>query len=142
SAWLVDTVVSWVYFVPIVCVIGLLILLLQQPKYKVKLTPLYSLSIIILLLLVSFVFIIYQFYFADHQQRANKNYVQNSMYNSQQQSELVNKMQTTKNDDERIDLRVDEQDNTPMYQHFKGLSLYSSIFHHNILDFYYDHLKI
>ena len=142
SAWLVDTVVSWVYFVPIVCVIGLLILLLQQPKYKVKLTPLYSLSIIILLLLVSFVFIKYQIYFADHQQRANKNYVQSSMYNSQQQRELVNKMQTTKNDDERIDWRVDEQDNTPMYQHFKGLSLYSSIFHHNILDFYYDHLKI
>ena len=80
SAWLVDTVVSWVYFVPIVCVIGLLILLLQQPKYKVKLTPLYSLSIIILLLLVSFVFIKYQIYFADHQQRANKNYVQSSMY--------------------------------------------------------------
>lgn len=29
-----------------------------------------------------------------------------------------------------------------MYQNFKGLSLYSSIFHHNILDYYYDSLKI
>ena len=51
-------------------------------------------------------------------------------------------MNQTKNDDQRINWRVDEQDNTPMYQNFKGLSIYSSIFHHNILDFYYDALKI
>ena len=142
SAWLFNTIVSWVYFVPIVSIIGLLILLLQEPKYKVKLTPLYSMSIFILLLLVSFVFIKHQIYFVDHQQRANKNYVQSSMYNSRLQRELVHKMQATTNEDERIDWRVDEQDNTPMYQQFKGLSLYSSIFHHNILDFYYDYLQI
>lgn len=51
-------------------------------------------------------------------------------------------MNQNKHEDERIDWRVNEQDNTPMYQHFKGLSLYSSIFHHNILDYYYDALKI
>lgn len=51
-------------------------------------------------------------------------------------------MKNSKREDERIDWRVNEQDNTPMYQHFKGLSLYSSIFHHNILDYYYDALKI
>ena len=44
--------------------------------------------------------------------------------------------------DERIDWRVNEQDNTPMYQHFKGMSVYSSIFDHNILDYYYDDLQI
>lgn len=51
-------------------------------------------------------------------------------------------MNQNKHEDERIDWRVNEQDNTPMYQHFKGLSLYSSIFHHNILDYYYDALKL
>lgn len=51
-------------------------------------------------------------------------------------------MNTHKLEDERIDWRVNEQDNTPMYQQFKGLSIYSSIFDHNILDFYYDELKI
>ncbi len=58
------------------------------------------------------------------------------------QRSLVKEMKQTKNDDQRINWRVDEQDNTPMYQNFKGLSIYSSIFHHNILDFYYDALKI
>lgn len=58
------------------------------------------------------------------------------------QRSLVKEMNQTKNDDQRINWRVDEQDNTPMYQNFKGLSIYSSIFHHNILDFYYDALKI
>ena len=51
-------------------------------------------------------------------------------------------MNHSKTEDERIDWRVNEQDNTPMYQFFKGSSLYSSIFHHNILDYYYDDLKI
>ena len=65
-----------------------------------------------------------------------------SFYNSAIQRSLVKEMNQTKNDDQRINWRVDEQDNTPMYQNFKGLSIYSSIFHHNILDFYYDALKL
>ena len=64
------------------------------------------------------------------------------MYSSELQRALVKQMNDSKRNDERIDWRVNEQDNTPMYQHFKGLSLYSSIFHHNILNDYYDDLKI
>ena len=44
--------------------------------------------------------------------------------------------------DERIDWRVNEQDNTPMYQHFKRVKFVFKYFHHNILDYYYDALKI
>ena len=51
-------------------------------------------------------------------------------------------MNQTKNDDQRINWRVDEQDNTLCIKILKGLSIYSSIFHHNILDFYYDALKL
>ena len=91
--------------------------------------------------MVSFVFIKNQIYFKDHQERANTFYINSSLYSSDLRS-LVNTMKNSKREDERIDWRVNEQDNTPMYQHFKGLSLYSSIFHHNILDYYYDALKI
>lgn len=83
-----------------------------------------------------------QIYFQDHQDRANTFYANSSLYSSDLQRALVKEMKNSKKDDQRIDWRVNEQDNTPMYQNFKGLSLYSSIFHHNILDFYYDALKI
>ena len=88
--------------------------------------------------MITFVFIKIKFSFQDHINRANKRYINSSFYNSAIQRSLVKEMNQTKNDDQRINWRVDEQDNTPMYQNFKGLSIYSSIFHHNILDFYYD----
>src|SRR5699024_2657644 len=56
--------------------------------------------------------------------------------------QLVSQMNYSNSEDERIDWRVNEQDNTPMYLFFKGTSIYSSIFDHNILDYYYDVLKI
>ena len=80
--------------------------------------------------------------YKDHTDRGNTFYINSSLYSSDLQRALVKEMNQNKHEDERIDWRVNEQDNTPMYQHFKGLSLYSSIFHHNILDYYYDALKI
>ncbi|HLR19542.1 MAG TPA: YfhO family protein [Staphylococcus sp.] len=142
SAWHYDKFVSWVYYMPIVCTIGLLILLVKEAKIRTKLTSIFILSIMILSVLVSFVFIRNQIYFEDHVQRASSYYVNASLFNTPLQRQLVTEMQNEKSEDERIDWRVNEQDNTPMYQQFKGLSLYSSIFDHNILDFYYDELKI
>ncbi|RIL71844.1 hypothetical protein BUY49_05110 [Staphylococcus devriesei] len=134
--------VAWLVLVPIVSLIGLFILILKDRKYRLKLSYIYGISIILLSIMVSTVFIKNQIYFNDHQERANTFYVNSSLYSSDLQRSLVNEMDHAKREDERIDWRVNEQDNTPMYQHFKGLSLYSSIFHHNILDFYYDALKI
>lgn len=96
----------------------------------------------ILTVLVSTVFIRNQIYFEDHVKRANAYFVNASLFNTPLQQQLVKDMNTHKLEDERIDWRVNEQDNTPMYQQFKGLSIYSSIFDHHILDFYYDELKI
>ncbi|MFG6257449.1 YfhO family protein, partial [Staphylococcus epidermidis] len=120
----------------------LLILLIKEKKVRYYLTYLYSISIAALSLMITFVFIKNQIFFQDHINRANKRYINSSFYSSAIQRSLVKEMNQTKNDDQRINWRVDEQDNTPMYQNFKGLSIYSSIFHHNILDFYYDALKI
>ncbi|MFQ3726354.1 YfhO family protein [Staphylococcus equorum] len=142
SAWQYDKFVSWLWYMPIVSVIGLLILFVKEPKIRTKLTHLFILSIMILSVLVSVVFIRNQIYFDDHVQRANSYYVNASLFNTPLQQQLVTNMKKEKSEDERIDWRVNEQDNTPMYQHFKGMSLYSSIFDHNILDYYYDDLKI
>lgn len=142
SAWYYSDFVSWLWFTPIVSVIGFLILLVKEAESRVKLTYLFIISIMILNLLISFVFIRNQIYFEDHVERANKSYINASLFNTPLQRQLISQMTHYKSEDERIDWRVNEQDNTPMYQHFKGVSIYSSIFNHNILDYYYDALKI
>lgn len=133
---------AWFILVPIVSLIGLMVLIIKDRTYRFKLSYLYSVSIILLSILVSIVFIKNQIYYKDHTDRGNTFYINSSLYSSDLQRALVQEMNQNKHEDERIDWRVNEQDNTPMYQHFKGLSLYSSIFHHNILDYYYDALKI
>lgn len=133
---------EWIVFVPVVSLIGLLILIVKERKVRIHLTYFYIVSIVALNMMVSFVFIRNQIYFPDHRNRANTFYANSSLYSSDLQRALVKEMKNNTNKDERIDWRVNEQDNTPMYQNFKGLSLYSSIFNHNILDFYYDDLKI
>lgn len=47
-----------------------------------------------------------------------------------------------KSPEQKIDYRVREQDNTPMYMGFNGTSLYSSIIDGAIIDFYYNDLKV
>ena len=133
---------AWFILVPIVSLVGLMVLIIKDRTYRFKLGYLYSVSIILLSILVSIVFIKNQIYYKDHTDRGNTFYINSSLYSSDLQRALVQEMNQNKHEDERIDWRVNEQDNTPMYQHFKGLSLYSSIFHHNILDYYYDALKI
>lgn len=142
SAIAYHTYVAWIILVPIVSIIGLCILILNDRTSRTKLTYLFIIAIALLNVMVSFVFIKNQIYFEDHKDRANTFYLNSNMYSSELQRALVKQMNHSKRNDERIDWRVNEQDNTPMYQHFKGLSLYSSIFHHNILDDYYDDLKI
>ncbi|RIP33539.1 hypothetical protein BUZ14_10535 [Staphylococcus gallinarum] len=142
SGWYYQQIVAWLYFAPVVTAIGLLILLVKEPAIRVKLTNFYIVAVIILAILVSFVFTRNQIFFEDHVSRANRFYATSSLYDSKLQQQLVKAMNSMKMSDERIDWRVNEQDNTPMYQHFKGMSVYSSIFDHNILDYYYDDLQI
>lgn len=142
SAWVYDTYVSWLWFTPIVSLVGLLVLCVKASIYRNKLSYFYYIAIMILATLVADVFIRNQIYFEDHVERANNDYVNASLFNTPLQHQLVSQMNYSKSEDERIDWRVNEQDNTPMYQFFKGTSIYSSIFDHNILDYYYDALKI
>ena len=47
-------------------------------------------------------------------------YIHSSLYNSELQQQLLSYMTHTKEPWERIDWRVNEQDNTPMYQSLKA----------------------
>lgn len=101
--------------------IGLLILLIKEKKVRYYLTYLYSISIAALSLMITFVFIKNQIFFQDHINRANKRYINSSFYNSAIQRSLVKEMNQTKNDDQRINWRVDEQDNTLCIKILKDL---------------------
>ena len=74
--------VAWLVLVPIVSLIGLLILILKDRRYRINLSYIFGISIILLNLMVSFVFIKNQIYFKDHQERANTFYINSSLYSS------------------------------------------------------------
>ncbi len=144
SAYIYDRVVWWVYLVPLVCLIGLLVLTIARHDNKrhIFVSLSFACALIILQFAISTVFIKNQIFHTDHEKRANTFYANASLYHTPLQQSLVDQMNADKQADERIDWRVNEQDNTPMYQHFKGLSLYSSIFDQQLIEFYYRYLMI
>lgn len=142
SAIMYEKFVIWIPWLFIVWFIGGITLYIKQQHYRHPMRLVYGSSIIILSILVSSVFTHFQIFHSDHLKRANTFYVNASLYHTPLQQALVNKMTRQKAPEERIDWRVNEQDNTPMYQHFKGLSLYSSIFDQQLIDLYYNALMI
>ncbi|MBI5974882.1 YfhO family protein [Staphylococcus canis] len=137
--------VIWLLWIPIVFLTGLLILHIKASALSYSRTTLQSvfgISISVLMVLVSIVFTKNQIFHEDHENRGNRDYINKSLYNTPLQNTLVQQMKHSKDQTERIDWRVNEQDNTPMYQNFKGLSLYSSIFNDELIKLYYDHLMI
>ncbi|MCG3411886.1 YfhO family protein [Staphylococcus massiliensis] len=142
SAYIYKDFVNWLYIVPIVFLIGLITLIMKSEHHKKWILLPYIASIFILGNVVSYTFIENNIFHPRHEDMANSYYINASKYNTPLQRKLVDRMDKETADDERIDWRVNEQDNTPMYQNFRGMSLYSSIFHHDIIDLFYDTLMI
>ena len=82
SAIIYHTYVAWIILVPIVSVIGLCILIINDRTSRTKLTYLFIIAIAILNIMVSFDFIKNQIYFEDHKDRANTYYLNSNMYSS------------------------------------------------------------
>ncbi|MEJ7338825.1 hypothetical protein WL476_12415, partial [Staphylococcus epidermidis] len=82
SAIAYHTYVAWIILVPIVSIIGLCILILNDRTSRTKLTYLFIIAISLLNVMVSFVFIKNQIYFEDHKDRANTFYLNSNMYSS------------------------------------------------------------
>ncbi|WJP98669.1 YfhO family protein [Macrococcus bovicus] len=138
----IDKKVEWVWYLPGIALIGLCILLVKNKRAQ---QVLYVAQIAALMLFNWHVVKehnVYDNYNPGIDSRAKMSYIESSVYNSGLQQEIINDLKARLKPGERIDWRVLEQDNTPLYQRFPGVSLYSSIFDGSLIDFYYHQLKI
>ncbi|WP_170234609.1 YfhO family protein [Macrococcus equipercicus] len=71
----------------------------------------------------------------------NMKFIHSGNYNSAVQQSMIQTV-TTRHPSERIDWQTSATHNTPMYQHFNGIKLYSSIFDKDIYQFYDKALNI
>ncbi|UBH09538.1 YfhO family protein [Macrococcus armenti] len=139
---MIHKAVSWIYIMPVIIIVGLTVLLIQNKKQQ---QLLYGLMIALILVFNWDVIRVHNKldnYNPGIDKRAKMTYIESSVYDSPLQKYIINQVKDKVSDDERIDWRVLEQDNTPMYQSFKGVSLYSSIFDGALVDFYFKDLKI
>ncbi|WP_254250470.1 YfhO family protein [Macrococcus equipercicus] len=134
--------VDWIWFLPLTAVLGLLVLMMKQQSLKQTAYIALVLSIAALDLVVVKDHNLYDNYNPGINGRAKMSYIDSSVYNSGLQQQIIDELKSTLKPGERIDWRVLEQDNTPMYQSFSGVSLYSSIFDGSIIDYFYNKLKI
>lgn len=134
--------ITWIYIAMIIHIVGALVLYFVNKTYQ---HYLYLFMITLIMFMNLDVVRLHNKidnYNAGINPRANLKYIESSVYDSQLQRQIVNTYQQKLKPGERIDFRVLEQDNTPMYQGFKGVSLYSSIFDGRLIDFYYRDLMI
>lgn len=132
----------WLLMFPIISGIGYLILITNKEKLRNGLYIALIISIGILSILVAYVNTDKQIYHDDHRKRASLYYLNSSVYDSGLQKYYINEMNRNKKDEERIGWRVLSQDNSPLYQGYKGMSIYSSIFDKQWVDFYYRKMKV
>src|SRR5699024_5773866 len=103
SSCVFDDCIALLWFTTIVVLVVLLVLFLQVPTFCNRLAYFYYTVILILAILVVAVFIRNQIYFEDHVERANRYYVNASLFNTPLQRQLVTEMKHSKTEDERID---------------------------------------
>lgn len=141
SYFYIDKKVEWIWFLPVIALIGLAVLVTKERMQQ----TLYLVLIGVIMLYnwdVVKVHNIYDNYNPGINDRAKMSYIESSVYDSGLQRQIITQLNNKLKPGERIDWRVLEQDNTPMYQGFNGVSLYSSIFDGSLIDFYYNQLKI
>ncbi|UTH01030.1 YfhO family protein [Macrococcoides canis] len=142
SHFMIHKAVSWIYIIPIIIIIGLFVLIVKDKKHQ---QMLYIAMIIVILIFNWDIIRVHNKldnYNPGINDRAKMSYIESSVYNSPLQQHIIDQLKRKTKSDERIDWRVLEQDNTPMYQGFKGVSLYSSIFDGALVDFYFKDMKI
>ncbi|WP_233455648.1 YfhO family protein [Macrococcoides canis] len=142
SHFMIHKAVSWIYIIPIIIIIGLFVLIVKDKKQQ---QMLYIAMIIVILIFNWDIIRVHNKldnYNPGINDRAKMSYIESSVYDSPLQQHIIDQLKRKTKADERIDWRVLEQDNTPMYQGFKGVSLYSSIFDGALVDFYFKDMKI
>lgn len=138
----IDKAVTWVWLLPVIAIIGLIVLIVKDNAVKQTIYYLLIAMIIILNWDIVRVHNKLDNYNPGIEERAKMSYIESSVYDSPLQRQIVDELKKKLKPGERIDWRVLEQDNTPMYQNYNGVSLYSSIFDGSLIDFFYKQLKI
>ncbi|WP_228444565.1 YfhO family protein [Macrococcoides canis] len=142
SHFMIHKAVSWIYIIPIIIIIGLFVLIVKEKKQQ---QMLYIAMIIVILIFNWDIIRVHNKldnYNPGINDRAKMSYIESSVYDSPLQQHIIDQLKRKTKAEERIDWRVLEQDNTPMYQGFNGVSLYSSIFDGALVDFYFKDMKI
>lgn len=81
--------------------------------------------------------------FAGTDEEVTKKWMKSEEYNGEDQRELIDLLQVREKDPlMRIDWMIEERNNTPLVQDFRGFSAYSSILNENLLHFYWNDLMI
>ncbi|WP_031548568.1 YfhO family protein [Salinicoccus luteus] len=140
SIYLKEEMVVWVPLIPVIHVAGLA-LLLMTTKRRIA-SVVYSALIVLFTLMVGASHTNTQIYHDGIIDRNHLFYINSNHYASDRQEHNIEEIQALKAPEQKIDYKVREQDNTPMYIDFSGTSIYSSIIDGNIIDFYYNELKV
>src|SRR5699024_9255380 len=140
SAWWAGEIVEWVWLIPLVHAVLLFVILACRERKA--LTGAATALIIIFTLIVSASHTDEEIYHPGIIDRNHLFYINSNHYSSERQRYNIDQIQQMKAPEQKIDFKVRDQDNTPMYMGFNGTSIYSSIINGNIVDFYYNDLKV
>ncbi|TVT29182.1 YfhO family protein [Salinicoccus cyprini] len=140
SIYFKEDVVIWVYMVPVIHLVGFLLVYLKgrQPVLQ-------GVNAVLLVLFTAVVSASHtntQIYHDGITDRNHLFYINSNHYASDRQKYNIERIQDMKAPEQKLDYKVRDQDNTPMYMGFNGTSIYSSIIDGEIIDFYYNDLKV
>lgn len=140
SVWIAEEMVIWLWLVPIVQFAGLIIVSTNKERRPVIMTL--AVLVVIFTMTVSASHTEAEIYHPGITDRNHLFYINSNHYRSELQQYNIDHIKDMKSTGQKIDYRVREQDNTPMYMGFSGTSMYSSIIDGEIIDFYYNDLKV
>lgn len=140
SIYFKGDVVVWVYLVPVIHLVGFLLVYLKDRQPLLQ--GINAALIVLFTVVVSASHTNTQIYHSGITDRNHLFYINSNHYASDLQKYNIELIEDMKAPEQKIDYKVRNQDNTPMYMGFNGTSIYSSIIDGDIIDFYYNDLKV
>ncbi|WP_414043340.1 YfhO family protein [Macrococcus sp. EM39E] len=132
SAYGHEKVLTWLIFIPIICI---LIFIYIRTHDNYVYIGLHATTIIMTLVFVQD-YVTQQIDTLHPFQERNIEFLNSENYNSPTQKQMIKEVQKTIPSSDRIEWQTSATHNTPMYQKYNGIKLYSSIFDKDILKFY------
>lgn len=133
-----EKALMWLLFIPIICIIiGFYLYSKNRTTYQ-----LLHATIIIMNFVFVYDYVTQQMDTLHPAKEHNIDFLNSENFNSKTQQKMINDIKKDQLPGERIEWQTSSTHNTPMYQKFNGIKLYSSIFDQDILKFYDKELNI